>query len=496
MATVLTRRRGLIPAGVDRPLGLAVLLSTLAGVAVGTGSRPALLVVAAVAAACLFALPVVWLASMAVGASLVYRLVAPTTTGVVSVVPDVLLAVTVLKVAALASVGHLGRPLALARRVAIPLVAFSGIALISGLYHGDPAVSFLASMRQFARYPLFALALSVYGLSWTEGKRLLTVVLGLSLVQLPLAAYQSIHPPANPFRDVVFFPGDNISGTFGIGGSNTEMVFLVLCALVWLSLVLHRQLGGWVLWAIAPALVLPMALGSAAAFLILLPVAVVSLLIRSALAHRSVRLWGALVGAVFLIGTGIFTASSLSIAPGFAGSAPPNASVILQASYLSRYLTETSDPGSHTRLGFLHLAVDTDRRDGWDGLLLGQGPADAVIGPAHVQVGATRTSLLGRSSVQSVPRLVLGFGFLGLGAFVLLVLGPLFGLKRGRPVDGTALALQTMLPVAAAVFLVAGVYNASWSDPGIAATFWALVLAAHAGMSSARSELAEESEQT
>jgi hypothetical protein len=216
----------------------------------------------------------------------------------------------------------------------------------------------------------------------------------------------------------------------------------------------------------------------------------VVLLIRSALARKDVRIWGALVGGLLLIGTGVFAASSLSIAPGFAGSAPPNASVILQAGYLSRYLTETNDPASHTRLGFLHLSIDTDLNDGWDGVLLGQGPAKGVIGPSHVQVGATRTSVLARSSVQSVPRLILGFGFPALLVFALLVLTPMFGLRGSESVDRMALALRTMLPVAAAVFLAAGVYNSAWTDPGIALTFWTLMVAAHAGVRpSAREEL-------
>ncbi len=463
------------------PLVVAAVTSALVGVGVAGGSRMALILPAVICAACLLSLPVAWLASLGIAASLAYRLAAPTTTGPVSIVPDALLALTVVKVAGLASMGHLGRPLDLARRIAWPLALLGAVAVVSAVRNDDPAASLLFATRQFGRFPVWGLALSLYGLSWPEARRLVAVVLGCSLVQLPLAAYQAMHPPANPFRDVVFFPGDNVSGSFGIGGSNTEMIFLVLCALLWLALVLHRQLPAWVVWVIAPALVVPMALGSAAAFVILLPSTVVVLFIRSAMARGNARTWGAAIGAVVLIGVGLYGASSLALAPGFAGAPPPSASVILQARYLSRYLADTSAPTGHSRLGFLHLAVETDARDGWGGLLVGQGPASAVVGEPGRQVGPTRQSVLGRSSVQSVPRVVLGLGFLGLAAFVLLVLSALSGFRGREPEDGVAAALRTMLPVAGGVFLAAGLYNASWTDPGIAVTFWTLAVCAHAG---------------
>ena len=37
------------------------------------------------------------------------------------------------------------------------------------------------------------------------------------------------------------------------------------------------------------------------------------------------------------------------------------------------------------------------------------------------------------------------------------------------------------LPLATLIYALAGVYNAPWSDPGVSAAFWALVVAAYAG---------------
>jgi hypothetical protein len=57
------------------------------------------------------------------------------------------------------------------------------------------------------------------------------------------------------------------------------------------------------------------------------------------------------------------------------------------------------------------------------------------------------------------------------------------GLKMSglEGVDRTARALALMLPVATGVYVLAGFYNAAWSDPGISCAYWTIVLATYAG---------------
>jgi hypothetical protein len=369
--------------------------------------------------------------------------------------------------------------------VAIALGLFLSLAAASTIHSGDPALSLLASVRQFLRYPLWALALFVADLTWDEAKLLVRLVLIVSLIQLPFALLQYRSPmPASPYPGVHFFKGDNVSGTFGLGGSSSMMVFLVIAALLWLGLVMQRTIPGWILWILAPALVIPMALGSAAVFVVLLPAALVALFVRSAFSPQTRLTMGGLTGGMLLLIVAVWAAGSLALAPGFAGAKQGSATSILSNHYLQQYLATTSDAGPTSRLGFLHLAVETNVQSGASGIVLGQGPSRAVVGSLRVQVGANRVSVLAPASVQSVQRLILGFGFPALLVYGMMVVVPVAWVhRRARfAVDGMARALALILPVAAGLYLIAGLYNAAWTDPGVAVTFWALVVAAATGL--------------
>jgi hypothetical protein len=259
-----------------------------------------------------------------------------------------------------------------------------------------------------------------------------------------------------------------------------------MASILWVGLVLQRTLPVWLLWVLAPILVLPMALGSAAVFVALLPAALLALFIRSALSPHSRVTMGALLGGVLLLAVAMWAGGSLALAPGLTGSQQGSATSIFSERYLKGYLATTGKPGPTSRLGFMRLAVDTNLQGGPAGILLGQGPSTAVIGPRGIQVGPGRSTILAPASVQSVQRLILGFGFPVLLIYVLTVVVGVVWVQRRSALaaDGMASALVLALPVAAGTYLVAGVYAAGWTDPGVAATFWCLLAASVLGVSS------------
>ncbi len=423
-----------------------------------------------------FVVPIQWLAYASVAACMLFRVLAPTSAGVASYLPDVLIGAIVVRAAVDRAVWH-GASNRL-RRLTIPLALFGLVALLSWLDHGGGLRVLVASLRQFVRFPLWAVALAASALTWEHAKRMMWLVLSISLIQLPFALHQLATPydTAALLPGVHFYRGDSITGTFGLAGSNSAMIFLVICALIWIGLVLHRVVPAWILWFVAPAIVIPMALGSAAAFAVLLPVPVMILLFRAAMARGSRVTWGALAAGLAIVALVIVSAGSLAKAPGIDSSSQTSATSVFSSSYLSQYVDRTTQAGPTTRLGFLTFSLRSTAFDGPQHALVGVGLGDSVIGTNGVQIGPTSDSVLATASIQSVPRVILGFGLLGLIAYMLLLVASAVP-PRLRTADPTANALALVLPVAGAVYMLAGIYNAPWSDPGISCAYWTLALA-------------------
>jgi hypothetical protein len=278
-----------------------------------------------------------------------------------------------------------------------------------------------------------------------------------------------------------------VAGTFGFAGSNTSMIFLVMMAMVWLALAIMGMVRAWLLWLLVPALVIPMALGSAATFVILLPASIVGLLAWGARTHRvRIGLRTVVTGALFFWVV-MWAAQAFALAPGFVGKRQDSATALFSLGYLKHYIHQTEVSGSTSRLGFLRLAVSTNLEDGRSGVLLGQGPTKAVVGNTRIQAGQTRASILTSASVHGFQRLLLAFGFVAAPLFAVMIAMPATGISRRMPRDDVAAALALALPIVAAIFVFAGPYNSSWSDPGVSAAYWSLVVVAHAGLHRERS---------
>src|SRR5439155_1446337 len=83
-------------------------------------------------------------------------------------------------------------------------------------------------------------------------------------------------------------------------------------------------------------------------------------------------------------------------------------------------------------------------------------------------------------SVQSLQRLLFGYGFPAVALYILMLCAPALALLRARPSHRMQRAVALTLPIAAVVMVLAGVYKAAWTDPGVAAAYWAMVVAASA----------------
>jgi hypothetical protein len=464
------------------PWAVAVGGAVLLGAAIGSGSSLAVLAIGGMVLAIGLALPLPWLVLGGAAAALGFRLVAPTSTGLGSFIPDALLALLLLRVGAMWAVGRTAGLRRWARAGALALAALIALAFVSALLSHDAPVALVGSLRQFARFPLWGLALLAVGLDVRTGRRLVGVVLAASLLQFPFALWQYRHTPPG-LRFGIFYRGDNVTGTFGLGGSGVMMVFLVLALTIWLCLALERVVRVWWLGPVGVALVLPMAWGSAAFFLLLLPLAVAITLVRAALI-RQVRIPASvLVGGALLVPLGLWAGATFGLAPGFAGSGQVTATQVLSDRYLSQYLTQPgTGPGS--RVGFMKFAVQVDIRSGLRGVAVGQGPSASIIGAAS-QVERNDTlgglSALTSKSVQSVQRLLLGYGFLAPLLLALALVLPGVRLPVSEAGDPVVRAVRLGLPAVMVVLLLAGPYNSAWADPGVAAAYWALVAVAAIG---------------
>lgn len=463
---------GLIAAGV----GAISALAPLAGLAVaGVGLFAILLMLPPVVA--VVATPM---------ASVLYRFVSPAASGGVGLIPDILVAAVVVR-ALLVWIASPREPAeALARprqNLRLALGALLAVCVASALFNGDSLTALFVSLRQFGRFPVWCLAVLSLGLAARHRAYLLAAVVGVAFVQVPLAYYQFTgHGSAVP-ASYHLERFDLVSGSFGIGGSGVLTVFLLLVFVLWCTLALRRVIRPWVWLGGSALLILPMAWGSAASFVLLVPLSLVAVVSRLVVSRRIRLPLAGVLGGVLLVGVAVWAAQSFAFAPGF-GRGQIAASQLLSDRYLGEYVSRNANT-DNSRLGFLLFALRTDTRSGPGGVLLGQGPSTAVIGASKGSVPTSLTEFFSRAPhvAYSAQRILLGYGFLGLLVAVVLPLVPLIGAaRRSGPEEAPwAEALWLAMPVVAFLYLLTGAYSAPWTEPGVAAAYWALVAVAILG---------------
>jgi hypothetical protein len=457
--------RWVAPAGAAAAIGL--------GVALGSGGPAGLLLLGMAVAAIALVLPLGWLAASSLLAALAFRLVSPDSTGPLSVAPDALIGLVALRCgAALATRGSEARSRAVWWAGAL-VVALGLLEVASTLVSGDGGRALVGSARLFLRFPLWAVAILLTGPSWKELRPVAFVLLAASVVQLPLAVAQYRTSGA----------GDAVSGTFGSGGSGVMMIFLALMAVVWLALALQRAIPAWLLLILGPALIVPMGLGSAAMFVVFVPIGILAVFVRQWSARSGGLRLGVVAGLSLVLAVGGWAARTFAVAPPCAGCQASAATSIYSNEYLTRYYRESLLQGPDSRLGFLVFALRVDAEAGPTGLLLGQGPGQSFVGggsTAGKKLSLSRFRSLETRSLQSLQRMLLGLGIPALALYVLLicVMGFGTGAPNGGQGPGLRRGIVLAMPAATLLMLMAAPYTAAWSDPGVAGAFWGMVVLA------------------
>src|SRR5437867_4480214 len=152
------------------------------GVAAAIGGHPrvALPLVALLIFVLAAFLPIHWLAYGTVALSLGFRALAPTG-GIFNFLPD---AVVVLVCARAISIGTMRKGRALSvpmKRLLVTVVAMIVLAGASTLLNRDSPLAYLGFIREFLRFPIWALCVCVIGLSADQARNLLRVLLLFSL---------------------------------------------------------------------------------------------------------------------------------------------------------------------------------------------------------------------------------------------------------------------------------------------------------------------------
>ncbi|MFA7098147.1 MAG: hypothetical protein WC383_16895 [Gammaproteobacteria bacterium] len=185
---------------------------------------------------------------------------------IVAWTPDILALVAMVLVMAVIAQR---RELALPFRYGMFLLAFLlitvGWAVVSGVSSGV----LLAGMRSYLKYlPFFLLPLA-YRFSETQIRRQLLVLLGLSLLQLPVVLYQRFIQFADKRT------GDVITGTLGGNASGILSVYLACAIAIVVAFYVKGRIGIKTVVPIVLLLALPMMLNETKISLLLLPAAIV-----------------------------------------------------------------------------------------------------------------------------------------------------------------------------------------------------------------------------
>lgn len=210
--------------------------------------------------------------------------------------PDVLALVAMVLVMSIAAQR---RELALPYRYGLFLIVYLLITLGWAVVSGIPSGVMLAGIRSYLKYLPFFLLPFVYHFGEAQMRRQLLVLLGLSMLQMPVAVFQ---------RFVTFAgtrTGDVITGTLGGNASGILSVYLACAIAVVTAFYVKGRIGARTLVPIVVVLSIPMMLNETKISVLLLPAAIIGPLMlgrRDGSAGAKKALVLALVGGVVMAG--------------------------------------------------------------------------------------------------------------------------------------------------------------------------------------------------
>lgn len=166
-------------------------------------------------------------------------------------------------------VAALRREIDLPYRYGVFLAAFLMITLGWSVVSGVPSGVLLAGTRSYLKYLPFFLLPLVYPFRETDIRRQLLFLLGLSMLQMPLAVYQRF------IRFADLRTGDVVGGTLGANASGILSVYLACAIAVVVAFYLKGRIGAKILVLLASVLAMPMMLNETKVSIALLPAAIV-----------------------------------------------------------------------------------------------------------------------------------------------------------------------------------------------------------------------------
>lgn len=351
------------------------------------------------------------------------------------------------------------------------LCALFAIIMLSAFINGTAPAAALSSLKNYFAYPLLFLAVVLLDLPEESQQRIRNLILGLILVQIPIAILQRYS----------FLPGaargsgleDLSGGTLGVNATGILSLLCLGVAGITLTLIVFDRLRlGYLVTAVLVMAGPIVSEGKVVVFLLPVVVLVVlGLQARYSSTGRISRLFAAVFTAAALLYGIVYLMPIL---------APSTTLTDLLSSpeTLRLYMTRVGgDPllASFGRFTDLGVTVELLERS-TQSLLFGFGPGTmSRTGQAFAADLAFSGYLAKAIGGIQATALLLESGFLGAIAYLTLLLALAGGMLMvpRRALDPSALLQITSFAVALALYLIGLFYTQPWWSPALSVSFWA-----------------------
>ena len=354
-------------------------------------------------------------------------------------------------------------PLKIPPLFAVVVAVVVSSALLS-LASGTPPLVAVAGLRTYLRFPLLGLSIAVAPFGDGFARRLWRALVTVGLLQVAVSAYQL----------ATVGPGDFASGTFGLGGTGIEAVFLgaLAATLMIRSVVLGDRINlldiGLGLMLLVPTLI-----GSAIIIYALLPACLLfGLLVFTRRASRALIVTAAIL---FLL-LGILTPVALR----YSSSTWVKSDVTLlltSPQALAQYDRVASESGTQLgRADQLRVASEVAFRSDSVSAAFGHGPGStsrSALGSAY------EGPLLSEPGVAflgaALPLVLVELGIIGVLTCLYVYISAIGkSIRVVREVGSEDLKLVAVfVGLLAFGMLITGIYDNSWWLPGTSLAFWA-----------------------
>ncbi len=341
------------------------------------------------------------------------------------------------------------------------VAALLSLGVLSVLVNQVPPAVAVLGFRNYWKYLLLYYAIVGLELDEQFRRRLVGLVIGLAVLQVPVAIYQLMT------RSII--SGDTVSGTLGMYASGTLTILMLGVVSIIAGWFLYREkrTAGYIM--LMAVLMIPPALNETKVLFFAAPLLFAFVLFRRG-ARKSARSLAVLVAA------GVILFASFQAYDAFYGSRR-DVSVVFSERYLREYLLNPDTPdGTLNRLPAVPFALN-DIAQSASTLALGHGPGDASDSTFEFGVGRL-FQRYARFNLDStfLVRFLLEYGLLGIVAFAWLVGACASVLRQvtARETDSFWYGVHVGWEGLLLLMVVLAVYTGTFTADALAATFWLL----------------------